>query len=208
MAEIAKWNNHTFEVSPGLIRGFTGLQIKGSSETEDKEISKEKFVTRKNAKPTEISLTVGLNALLGCDVRNEAMQFIADAKAGETGYFYIGNKKLVTCQLMLTEAGISETQITAKGTWVSAQVQLSFKQASKDDGTTSAPPSPGGGGGYSGGSSGSTIGAAIGAVAGTVAAAAAAAAAKVAKTIQSAKKATQKGVGGGSGVGRAVMCIK
>ncbi len=198
MAKVARWNNRTFEVSPELIRGFTGLQIKGSSETEDKEISKEKFVTRKNAKPTEISLTVGLNALLGCDVRNEAMQFIADAKAGETGYFYIGNKKLVTCQLMLTEASISETQITASGKWVSAQVQLSFKQASKDDGTTSAP-SPGGGGGYSG-----AIGAVIGAAVGTVTAAVA----EVAKTILSAKKATKKGVGGGGGVGRTVMCIK
>lgn len=205
MAEIARWNNHTFEVSPGLIRGFTGLQIKGSSETEDKEISKEKFVTRKNAKPTEISLTVNLNALLGCDVRSEAMQFIADAKAGATGYFYIGDKKLVTCQLMLTEASISETQITAKGKWVTAQVQLSFKQASKDDGTTSAPAATGGGGGYSGGggSASGIIGAAIGAVQGAVAGVLS----KVKSTITGAKKASARGAGG-SGLGRAVMMIK
>lgn len=206
MAKVAKWNNHTFEVSPGLIRGFTGLQIKGSSETEDKEINKEKFVTRKNAKPTEISLTAVLNALLGCDVRNEAMQFVADAKAGKTGYFYIGNKKLMTCQLMLTEADVSETQITASGKWVSAQVQLSFKQASKDDGSTSAQSTGGSSG--STGSTGSEIGTGIGAAVGAVAGATAAAIAKAAETIVTAKKATKKGVGGGGGVGRTVMCIK
>lgn len=37
MAEIASWNGHSFTVSPKLIRGFTGLTIKGSSETEDQD---------------------------------------------------------------------------------------------------------------------------------------------------------------------------
>ena len=197
MAEIGRWHNHKFEVSPSLIRGFTGLQIKGSSETEDKEINQEKFASRKSAKPTEISLSIHLNALLGCDVRNEAMQFIDDAKAGEKGYFYIGNKKLVTCQMMLTEASISETEITNNGTWVAATVQLTLKQASKNDGTTTAVSTGGGGGGYN--PTGAVVGAAS-----ALAAAIKAGIQKVKSTITGAKVVSSMGGGGG----RTVMCIK
>ena len=35
--EIARWNGHIFEVSSEVVRGFTGLSITGSTETEDTE---------------------------------------------------------------------------------------------------------------------------------------------------------------------------
>lgn len=138
MAEIGSWNGHSFTVSPTLIRGFTGLTIKGSSETEDKTSSSQKYVARKNSKPSEIALTVELNALTGCDVKNEALKFVDEARSGSKGYFYMGGTKLVACQLMLTEASVSETTIAPNGKWVNCKVKLTMKQCAKYDGTSSS----------------------------------------------------------------------
>lgn len=181
MAEIASWNGHSFTVSPKLIRGFTGLTIKGSSETENKTSSGQKYVSRKNSNPSEISLTAELNAFTGCDVKKEALKFVKEARAGEKDYFYMGGKKLISCQLMLTEASVSETAIASNGVWVGCKVKLTMKQCTKYDGTASSSS------GNSGGSSGSkktstkktttttakkiaTVAGAIGAVAGGIAA--------------------------------------
>ena len=150
MAEIASWNGHSFTVSPKLIRGFTGLTIKGSSETEDKTSDGQKYVSRKNSNPSEITLTAELNALTGCDVKNEALKFVDEARSGAKNYFYMGGKKLITCQLMLTEASVSETTIAPNGTWISCKVKLTMKQCAKYDGTFSSSSS-----GSSGSSSGS-----------------------------------------------------
>lgn len=138
MAEIASWNGHSFTVSPKLIRGFTGLTIKGSSETEDKTSDGQKYVSRKNSNPSEITLTAELNALTGCDVKNEALKFVDEARSGAKNYFYMGGKKLITCQLMLTEASVSETTIATNGTWISCKVKLTMKQCAKYDGTSSS----------------------------------------------------------------------
>lgn len=136
MAEIASWNGHSFTVSPKLIRGFTGLTIKGSSETEDKTSDGQKYVSRKNSNPSEITLTAELNALTGCDVKNEALKFVDEARSGAKNYFYMGGKKLITCQLMLTEASVSETTIAPNGTWISCKVKLTMKQCAKYDGSS------------------------------------------------------------------------
>lgn len=138
MAEIASWNGHSFTVSPKLIRGFTGLTIKGSSETEDKTSDGQKYVSRKNSNPSEITLTAELNALTGCDVKNEALKFVDEARSGAKNYFYMGGKKLITCQLMLTEASVSETTIAPNGTWISCKVKLTMKQCAKYDGSSSS----------------------------------------------------------------------
>lgn len=138
MAEIASWNGHSFTVSPKLIRGFTGLTIKGSSETEDKTSDGQKYVSRKNSNPSEITLTAELNALTGCDVKNEALKFVNEARSGAKNYFYMGGKKLITCQLMLTEASVSETTIAPNGTWISCKVKLTMKQCAKYDGSSSS----------------------------------------------------------------------
>lgn len=134
MAEIGRWNNHVFTVSPSVIRSFTGLSVKGSSNTEEKESSGQKYVKRKSSKPAEVSITVMLSALTGNEVRKEAMALVDEARKGASDYFYIGGQKLVTCKLMLTEASVSEAELTGSGEWVSCKVQLSMKQASKYDG--------------------------------------------------------------------------
>ena len=186
MAEIASWNGHSFTVSPKLIRGFTGLTIKGSSETEDKTSDGQKYVSRKNSNPSEITLTAELNALTGCDVKNEALKFVNEARSGAKNYFYMGGKKLITCQLMLTEASVSETTIAPNGTWISCKVKLTMKQCAKYDGTGSSSSSSSSSSGSSSSSSGSkktstkktpttttkktTTAAVVGAVAGAVAA--------------------------------------
>lgn len=204
MAEIASWNGHSFTVSPKLIRGFTGLTIKGSSETEDKTSDGQKYVSRKNSNPSEITLTAELNALTGCDVKNEALKFVEEARAGAKNYFYMGGKKLITCQLMLTEASVSETTIAPNGTWISCKVKLTMKQCAKYDGSSSSSSSSSSSGSSSS-SSGSkktstkktsttttkktTTAAVVGAVAGAVAAVA-----KTATTVVKAVSAASKTV--------------
>lgn len=148
--ETGSWNGHKFIVSPRLIRGFTGLSIKGASETDVKTASSQQYIKRKAGKPMEVTLTVGLNAALGCNVRVEALKFITDARSGASNYLYIGNKKLVTCQLMLTAASVDEVEIAPNNKWHSAKVNLTMTQASKNDGSTG-----GGTGSSSGGSSSS-----------------------------------------------------
>ena len=203
MAEIASWNGHSFTVSPKLIRGFTGLTIKGSSETEDKTSDGQQYVSRKNSNPSEITLTAELNALTGCDVKNEALKFVDEARSGAKNYFYMGGKKLITCQLMLTEASVSETTIAPNGTWISCKVKLTMKQCAKYDGTGSSSSSSSSSSGSSSSSSGSkktstkktsttttkktTTAAVVGAVAGAVAAVA-----KTATTVVKAVSAASK----------------
>ena len=149
MPETGKWNGHTFVVSPVLVRGFTDLAIKGSSKTEDKVSDEQGYAARKSAQPREITMTVGLFASLGCDVRSEAMAFVDEACEGAEDYLYVGGKKLVECSLMLTEASVEETDIAPSGTWVKASVKLTFKQATRKDGKKSG---SSGGSGNGGGS--------------------------------------------------------
>ena len=134
--EIARWNNHAFKVDKKSIRGFTSLQIKGSTETEDKVGSDQKFVSRKNSKATEITLTAILSTSMGCDVRKEAMQFVAEAYAGNMDWFYIGKSKLATYKLMLTDATVKDIVISPKGKWLSANVALTLKQSTQKNGST------------------------------------------------------------------------
>lgn len=137
MAEIALWNNHSFVVSPSLIRGFSDLTIKAGSSTNDKTSSSQTYVTRKNGNAYELSMTVGLSELTGCDVRNEAMTLLEEARTGKSDYFYIAGVKIVTCMLMLTSADVEEVEMNASGTWISCKVKLTFKQSSKMDSTVS-----------------------------------------------------------------------
>lgn len=135
--EIGRWYGHKFIVSSKLIRGFDGLQIKGSCELQDKKKSKQGYASRKGGNPTEISLTVHLSALTGCSVRSEAMKLVSQARAGKSDYFYVAKKKLVTYKLMLTSASVKEVEISHKGTWVNADVALTMKQGSKGSSSSS-----------------------------------------------------------------------
>lgn len=147
MGLMGSWHGFNFEVSPSVVRGFTGLTIKGGSETEDKVSEKQKYVERKNSSATEISMSVGLNTYLGCNVRDEAIAFIDTAMEGASNYFYVGGKKLVCYKLMLTQAEIAETMIAPNGTWVSCRVNLTFRQCEKNGNLP--PVSSGGSGGKS-----------------------------------------------------------
>lgn len=132
--ETGRWNNHVFTVSPKVIRGFTGLTVKGSSETEDMESGSQYHIARKAGQPAEVSLTVNLSALTGCKVREEAMALVSDARAGAHNYFYVGGKKLMNCELMLTQAHVENVIISPKGVWVSADVQLTLQQCGGNEG--------------------------------------------------------------------------
>ena len=154
MAEIGRWHNHKFVISSKVIRGFTDLNIKASSETEDKESGNQKYVSRKNGKPTEISMTVELQERLGCDVRKETGTFLDEARDGTKDYFYVGKNKLVACMLMLTEASVSDIGMTPKGKWTKATIKLTMKQCGPSGGGAAS--SDSGDSGNSGGGSGRT----------------------------------------------------
>lgn len=150
MAEIASWNGRKFTVSPALIRGFSGLSLRGSSDTEDLTSGGEKYASRKNSQPIELSLTAELSVFTGCDVRTEALAYITDAQNGATDYFYVGGKKVVACKLMLTDAAIADVSIAPNGTWTSCKVNLTLKQANTINPppvVSSAPSSSSSGGG-------------------------------------------------------------
>lgn len=131
--QIGSWGNHTFEVNPTLIRSFTGLTIRGGAEVDEKTSNNQKYVQRKSGNAHELTVTVILSAYLGCDVREEAMAFIEDARNCEEGYFYIAGRKLLPETLMLTEAQVSEVQLSPSGEMVHAQVQLTMQQSDKGD---------------------------------------------------------------------------
>ena len=153
--EIGRWNGHQFIVSPALIYSFTDLTIKGSSELQSKDDSEQGYVSRKGSNPIEVTLTVRLNAMTGCDVRKEAMAFVDDASNGSRDHFYVGNSKLVSSILMLTDAQVKEVEIAGDGkTWVRADVALTMKQCNAYDtaassSSASSYSSAGGSSGYS-----------------------------------------------------------
>ena len=134
MCEIARWGGHVFEVTPQIVRSLNTLTVKAGIETDDMEADKQRYVARQAGKAAEVSFALPLSGLLGVDVRTEAMTFIDEARQGKQDYFYIGGTKLMTCQLMLTEASVSETEIGAGGVWVGCKVKLTMKQSSKFDG--------------------------------------------------------------------------
>lgn len=157
MSQIGNFNGHVFEVSDSLIRGFTELSINGGCETTEKNTNEQKYVERKYGNAQTITMVVGLNALLGVtDVYGEAMQLVAEAEAGATGYFYLGGRKLVSCQLMLTRADVVEVETLAgRGdVWIKCNVRITLQQASDNDG--SIPASSGGGSGSGGSGNGKT----------------------------------------------------
>ena len=120
--EIGRWGGHKFVIS---------RKVKGSSELKDKKNTSQGTVARKGANPTEVSFTIVLNAFTGSGVRDTALKLVDQARSGKTDYFYVGNKKLVSCKLMLTEATVKEPTITQGGKWTSAEVMVTMKQCSK-----------------------------------------------------------------------------
>lgn len=154
--ETGRWNGHIFQVGAQKIKSFTDLTIRASSELNSKEDSNQGFASRKGGNPTEITLSVILNAFTGCDVRGESMKFVQEAREGHVDYMYIGSKKLVWYKLLLTEATIKDIVIAHNGKWVSSVVTLTLQQSDGKTGDSNPGSSSGGsgGGGGGGGSSG------------------------------------------------------
>ncbi len=149
---IAKWNKHTFEVKPKLIRGFTDLAITGACETEDKNTGQSKYVARKYADIPQITLTVHLNALTGVeDGYKKAMEYKEEAMAGASDYFLLSGKKVFPSKMMLTKAEITQVVTMPKSgkKWISCDVKLTLKQgeAAAGEGTGSGGSGNGSGGG-------------------------------------------------------------
>ena len=149
MSEIARWAGHTFEVTPKMVLSLNALAITSGVETDDVETGGQQYVKKKAGRAAEITFEVPLSGYLGVDVRSEAMRLIDEARKGTQDYFYIGGSKLMTCQMMLTEASVTETQIAPSGTWAACKVALTMQQSSKFDGEADA----GAGASDSGGSS-------------------------------------------------------
>ena len=134
---MARWNDHTFEVSPSIVRGFTDMKIKGGSDTKAKTGGKQKYVKRVSGSAREISMSILLHAYLGIsDVCAEAMSFVEEATAGEKDYFYLGEAKLVPAKMMLTSAEVVEiVHYPGQGSkWISCKINVTFKQAAKSGG--------------------------------------------------------------------------
>lgn len=148
MATIANWNGHTFVVSPGLIRGFTGLTVEGACETTTKNRDKQKYEERKYGEAPKIGMTIGLSALTGVtDVFGEAMTWVSEAQKGATAYFYMGSRKLIPAKVILVSAKVSEVEMTGNGSqWISCNVDVAFRQGAKNDGSGNGVGSGGGGG--------------------------------------------------------------
>lgn len=150
MANMASWNGHVFAVDPQKVYSFKTLSVKASNETEDKTKSKQKYVSRKNGKPYEITMTIQLDARLGIsNVKKEAVKITEEARKGDSDYFYFGGSKIVNCKFMITEANIDSVEMTGNGTWISCDVKCTWKQCSKVSGSSGS-----GGGGSGKGKSG------------------------------------------------------
>lgn len=136
--DIIKWGSISFYVNSTAIRGIKNLSFSASCETEDTTEGEEKYVKRKNANPYEFSMTAILMAALGENVQATALLLTEAARKGTSGYMYCGTSKLFPFNLMATSASVSNIQISVKGEWIYAEVNLSLKQSSKYE----VPPPP------------------------------------------------------------------
>ena len=149
--EIGRWHRHKFIVSPKTIYSFNNLQVKASCELLGKEDSTQGYVSRKGGNPTEVTLTVKMSAFTGVNVRQEMAELGYDAYYGKRDYFYVGNSKITPELLMLTEAHGKNIEIAADGkTWVSADVDLTFKACQSYDDVASSGSTSGSTGSYTG----------------------------------------------------------
>ena len=131
-SQVGSWHGHIFEVSYQVIRSFSKLTIKASCETEDLENGLEEYNSFKKANPTEFSLTVHFNALLGIqDVRAEAAVLLSEARGGVQDNFYCGGARLIDAPVRLTACTVKNVEINNAGLWVSCDAELTFKQATK-----------------------------------------------------------------------------
>lgn len=129
MNELAQWAGYQFYISADSAVLFEKLKLSAEMETEEQEDQGQKYVSFKSGKPVEISFGVILNAGLGVDVRKRCLEFLNAAQTGESGYFYMGGKRLLPFEMMLTKASTDEVQTAPGGKWVAVNVTVTFRQS-------------------------------------------------------------------------------
>lgn len=155
MGFMAKWGPIRFETVSNAALLFEDFKVSAESETEDKTASQQKYVSRKNGKAAEISMTILLSAAFGIDVKTATSVILNAAQKGETDWLYMGSEKLFPFKLMLTKAETESVEISASGFWTSAKMSVTFKQSTNEALFTSpAAGGSSGGGGNNGGSGG------------------------------------------------------
>jgi len=155
---MAQFGSLKFTVSPDMAMLFQKMQLSAECETNEETGGTQQFVTAKNGKPAQVSMTIPLYAALGVDVREMTMKILNTAQRGTRDFFYVGGKKLFPFKMMMTKAEIKEMVIAPSGTWVSAEVDATFQQSSAawiiGKEKNQAGVSAGGGGGEEGGGGG------------------------------------------------------
>lgn len=137
-----------FSVAPGVIHMVSNIKLTAEAETEDQTSGGTKYISRKNGKPTQITVNVGLFKQAGVDVQSVLNGCMQKARDGAVDYVLIGGKRLFECKFMLVKAEASSIELLPNGTMKSAQIALTFKQSTLNDGGM-PPAAPTGGGGGS-----------------------------------------------------------
>lgn len=125
------------QVKSGYMLSYKNLTMNGQCVTEEKTVGNEKFVAMTGIGPMGLSLTAVLDARTGADVYGLATHYLGVAHNGKTGKIYFAKYgQLYPFTWMMTNAEISEYQVNPNGQWIHAEVKMTFKQASKWDGST------------------------------------------------------------------------
>lgn len=128
MSTIARWGDIKFQVTKKEAVLFENLKFSAGTETENKVTNGQQYVTRKNGKAAEMSLTIYFSAAMGINVKGEVKRLMAAAQQSKQAYFYLKGAKLFGFKLMLVNADTEETIIAPSGRMISAKVNVSFKQ--------------------------------------------------------------------------------
>lgn len=132
MAVIAQFGELKFEISSSTALLFEKLKLSAECETEEQTKDSQQYVSAKNGKPVQISLSIILNEALGIDVRTQTTEILNAAQRSTQGYFYAGGAKVFPFQLMMTKADTEEIAIDPAGRWVSAKINVTLKQSSNE----------------------------------------------------------------------------
>ncbi len=146
--QMLKFNDHVFYVQRNGIKSFKDLKIKATVSTEDVEDAGNKYVKKKTEGTTEVNFVAIFSAMLGNDVKYEALKLIQAAQNAETGYLYLSEGGQVwPFALMITEAEVNESVIGAGGVWSYATVRVTMKQCELNAGGVTPENTDEGGGG-------------------------------------------------------------
>lgn len=132
MALLAQFGELRFEITSSGALLFDNLKLTAECETEDKTDNSQKYVSKKNGKPVQISFTVLLKAALGIDVEQSVSYILYAAQGNVTERLYIGQTCIFPFRMMMTKADVEEIQISPGGIWTSAKVKVTLKQCTQE----------------------------------------------------------------------------